>query len=43
MRAIQELGMAITSESRRNFSIGNDLSWLLSCATIDNGFTIGAA
>ena len=29
--------MATTSESKGDFSIDNDSSWLLSCATTDNG------
>ena len=35
-------GMAITFESKGDFSIGNDLSWLLSCATTDNGIRAAA-
>jgi hypothetical protein len=35
-------GMATTFESKADFSIDNDLSWLLSCATADNGITFGA-
>jgi hypothetical protein len=36
-------GMAMMSESRAGFSIDNDLRSLLSCATTENGLTIGAA